>query len=49
MVEAAWAVSRTATRPGARFRRLPYRFGKLNLKKAAVAVAHTLESVWAAR
>lgn len=49
MVEAAWAVSRTATRPGARFRRLPYRSGKLNLKKAAVAVAHTLESVWAAR
>jgi transposase len=48
MVEAAWAVSRTATRPGARFRRLAYRFGKLNIKKAAVAVAHTLLSIaWA--
>jgi transposase len=33
MVEAAWAVSRTATRPGARFRRLAYRFGKLNTKR----------------
>src|SRR5205823_6365639 len=48
MVEAAWAVSRTATRPGVRFRRLAYRFGRLNLKKAAVAVAHTLLSIaWA--
>lgn len=48
MVEAAWACSRTATRPGARFRRLAYRFGKLNIKKAAVAVAHTLLSIaWA--
>jgi transposase len=48
MVEAAWAVSRTATRPGARFRRLAYRFGRLNIKKAAVAVAHTLVSIaWA--
>jgi len=48
MVEAAWACSRTATRPGARFRRLARRFGKLNLKKAAVAVAHTLLCVaWA--
>jgi transposase len=48
MVEAAWAVSRTATRPGARFRRLARRFGRLNLKKAAVAVAHTLLSIaWA--
>ena len=27
MVEAAWAVSRTASRPGARFRRLARRFG----------------------
>jgi transposase len=42
MVEAAWACSRTASRPGARFRRLAYRFGRLNVKKAAVAVAHTL-------
>jgi transposase len=48
MVEAAWACSRTATRPGARFRRLAHRFGKLNIKKAAVAVAHTLLCIaWA--
>ena len=47
MVEAAWAVSRTATRPGARFRRLANRFGR-PIKKAAVAVAHTLLSIaWA--
>ena len=45
MVEAAWAVSRTASRPGARFRRLARRFGRLNIKKAAIAVAHTLLSV----
>src|SRR5262249_60394434 len=44
MVEAAWACSRTATRPGARFRRLAYRFGNLNIKKAAVSVAQTLLS-----
>ena len=42
MVESAWATWRTATRPGARFRRLARRFGKGNEKKAAVAVAHTL-------
>ena len=42
MVEAAWATWRTATRPGARFRRLARRFGKGNEKKAAVAIAHTL-------
>ncbi|HEY4853221.1 MAG TPA: IS110 family transposase [Streptosporangiaceae bacterium] len=42
MVESAWSVSRTATRPGARFRRLARRFGRGNEKKAAVAVAHTL-------
>ena len=48
MTEAAWAVSRTASRPGARFRRLARRFGKLNATKAAVAVAHTLLCVaWA--
>ena len=48
MVEAAWAASRTATRPGARFRRLARRFGKRNEKKAAVAVAHTLLCIaWA--
>ncbi len=48
MVEAAWAASRTASRPGARFRRLARRFGRLNIKKAAVAVAHTLLCVaWA--
>ncbi len=48
MVEGAWAVSRTASRPGARFRRLARRFGRLNIKKAAVAVAHTLLCVaWA--
>ena len=47
-IEAAWACSRTATRPGARFRRLAHRFGKLNIKKAAVAVAHTLLCIaWA--
>jgi transposase len=39
MAGGAWAVSRTASRPGARFRRLTYRFGRLNIKKAAVAVA----------
>ncbi len=48
MVEGAWAVSRTASRPGARFRRLARRFGRLNIKKAAVAVAHTLICIaWA--
>ena len=48
MVEAAWATWRTATRPGARFRRLARRFGKGNEKKAAVAVAHTLLCIaWA--
>ncbi len=48
MVEGAWAVSRTASRPGARFRRLAYRFGRLNIKKAAVAIAHTLLCIaWA--
>jgi hypothetical protein len=48
MVEAAWAASRTATRPGARFRRLARRSGRGNEKKAAIAVAHTLISIaWA--
>jgi transposase len=48
MAGGAWAVSRTASRPGARFRRLTYRFGRLNIKKAAVAVAHTLLCIaWA--
>ena len=48
MVEAAWATWRTATRPGARFRRLARRFGKGNENKAAVAVAHTLLCIaWA--
>jgi transposase len=48
MVESAWSVSRTASRPGARFRRLARRFGKGNEKKAAVAVAHTLLCIaWA--
>lgn len=48
MTEAAWAVSRTATRPGARFRRLARRFGRGNEKKAAIAIAHTLTCIaWA--
>jgi transposase len=48
MVEGAWAVSRTACRPGAGFGGRPRRFGRLNIKKAAVAVAHTLLCVaWA--
>jgi transposase len=48
MVESAWATWRTATRPGARFRRLARRFGKGNEKKAAVAVARTLLCIaWA--
>jgi transposase len=48
MVEAAWATWRTATRPGARFRRLARRFGRGNEKKAATAVAHTLLCIaWA--
>jgi transposase len=48
MAEAARATWRTATRPGARFRRLARQFGKGNEKKAAVAVAHTLLSIaWA--
>jgi transposase len=48
MVESAWTVGRTATRPGARFRRLARRFGRGNEKKAAVAVAHTLICIaWA--
>jgi transposase len=42
LVEAAWVVSRTATRLGTRFRRLHRRFGKTAGKKAAVAVAHTI-------
>src|SRR6266702_2908166 len=45
MVESAWATWRTATRPGARFRRLARRLGKGNEKKAAVAIAHTLLSI----
>ena len=37
-----------ATRPGARFRRLARRFGRLSINKAAVAVAHTLLCIaWA--
>jgi len=48
MVEAGWSAARTATRPGARFRRLARRFGRGNEKKAAVAVAHTLICIaWA--
>jgi transposase len=48
MTESAWTVSRTATRPGARFRRLARRFGRGNEKKAAVAVGHTLICIaWA--
>ncbi len=48
MTEAAWTVGRTATRPGARFRRLARRFGRGNEKKAAFAVAHTLICIaWA--
>ena len=41
-------MGRTATRPGARFRRLARRFGRGNEKKAATAVAHTLICIaWA--
>jgi transposase len=48
MTESAWTVSRTATRPGARFRRLARRFGRGNEKKAAIAVGHTLICIaWA--
>jgi transposase len=48
MTESAWVTARTATRPGARFRRLARRFGRGNEKKAAVAVAHTLICIaWA--
>jgi transposase len=48
LAEPAWTVSHTATRPGARFRRLARRFGKGNEKKAAVAVARTLLCIaWA--
>jgi transposase len=48
MTESAWTTSRTATRPGARLRRLARRFGRGNEKKAAVAVAHTLICIaWA--
>ncbi len=48
MTESAWTTARTATRPGARFRRLARRFGRGNEKKAAVAVAHTLLCIaWA--
>jgi transposase len=47
LVAAAWAVSRTQTRLGARFRLLHRRFGKTGGKKAAVAIAHTiLVIVW---
>ena len=45
MAEAAWATWRTATGPGARFRRLARRFGTGNENKAAVAAAHTLPSI----
>src|SRR5262249_57551431 len=48
MIESAWTVGRTATRPGARFRRLARRFGRGNEKKAAFAVGHTLMCIaWA--
>jgi hypothetical protein len=48
MTESAWTAGRTATRPGARFRRLARRFGRGNEKKAATAVAHTLICIaWA--
>jgi transposase len=48
LTESAWTVGRTATRPGARFRRLARRFGRGNQKKAATAVAHTLLCIaWA--
>ena len=48
MVESAWSVSRTATPPRARFRRLARRFCRGNEKKAAVAIAHTLLCIaWA--
>jgi transposase len=48
LTESAWTVGRTATRPGARFRRLARRFGRGNEKKAATAVAHTLLCIaWA--
>ena len=48
LVESAWSVSRTATRPGARFRHLARRFGRGHEKKAAVAVARTLLCIaWA--
>jgi transposase len=45
----AWSLSRTATRPGARFRRLARRSGRGNEKKAAAAAAaHTLPCIaWA--
>ncbi|WP_370133512.1 IS110 family transposase [Streptacidiphilus sp. EB103A] len=46
LVESAWTVARTKTRPGARFHRLVRRFGGARnpraKKKAAIAVAHTL-------
>jgi transposase len=46
LVESAWVVARTKTRPGAQFHRLVRRFGGARnpraKKKAAVAVAHTL-------
>jgi transposase len=48
LAESAWTTARTATRPGARFRRLARRFGRGNEKKAATAVAHTLLCIaWA--
>jgi transposase len=46
LVESAWVVARTKTRPGARYHRLVRRFGGAHnpraKKKAAIAVAHTL-------
>jgi transposase len=46
LIECAWVVARTKTRPGARYHRLVRRFGGARnpraKKKAAVAVAHTL-------
>jgi hypothetical protein len=46
--ESAWTTARTATRPGAWFRRLARRFGPGNEKKGAIAVARTLLCIaWA--
>jgi transposase len=49
MTESAWTVSRTATRPGARFRRLARRFGRSNEGTETWSAAGWICWQWPAR